>query len=306
MRAWWTVLDEPQPDQIEYSLIEAAHVGSVFDRIDRERLHAGFDVVHDHCPAVALAMADRLPEPFVHTLHGPFDDERTELYRRQGHKATLVAISDSQRSQAPDGVDCRHVVPNPIDLGEWPFQEEKDDDLLFLGRIDPDKGPHRAVEAAQRAGWRLALAGPVQPDGQEFFASQVEPHIDGDHVRYLGSLGPDDKRRALARASGLLMPIEWPEPFGLVMIEALATGTPVIAFDRGAAAEIVIDGENGFLVSDVDGMAAAIERLHEIDSHDCRRSVQRFDVATVCAAYERVYTDRSSSSASSPACRSGG
>ena len=286
------VLDEPQPDQIEHSLIEAAHVGSVFDRIDRERVAgAGFDVVHDHCPAVALAMADRLCEPFVHTLHGPFDDERTELYRRQGHKATLVAISDSQRSQAPAGVDCRHVVPNPIDLDEWPFQSEKADELLFLGRIDPDKGPHRAVEAAQMAGRRLALAGPVQPDGEEFFAERVKPHLDGDRVRYLGALGADDKRQALARARGLLMPIEWPEPFGLVMIEALATGTPVIAFDRGAASEIVVDGKNGFLVSDVAGMAKAIDRLDEIDSKHCRSSVERFHVAAVCAAYERVYAD---------------
>ena len=194
------VLDESHPDQIEDSLIEAAHVGSVFGRVDRERVHAaGFDVVHDHCPAVALAMADRLREPFVHTLHGPFDDERIELYRRQGHKATLVAISESQRSQAPEGVECRHVVPNPIDLDEWPFRDEKDDGLLFLGRLDPDKGPHRAIEAAHRAGRRLALAGPVQPEGEEFFASEVEPRIDDDHVRYLGPLGPDDKREALTR-----------------------------------------------------------------------------------------------------------
>jgi glycosyltransferase involved in cell wall biosynthesis len=258
----------------------------------------GFDVVHDHCPAVALAMADRLREPFVHTLHGPFEDERIELYRRQGHKATLVAISESQRSQAPEGVECRHVVPNPIDLDEWPFLDEKDDGLLFLGRLDPDKGPHRAIEAAHRAGRRLALAGPVQPEAEEFFANEVEPHIDDDHVRYLGPLGPDDKREVLVRAGGLLMPIEWAEPFGLVMIEALATGTPVIAFDRGAAAEIVVDGENGFLVSDVDGMVAAIDRLHEIDPHHCRRSVQRFDVATVCAAYEDVYADAISRTAS--------
>ena len=293
------VLDDPHPDRIEDSLVEATHVGSVFGRIDGERLRAaGYDVVHDHCPAVALAMADRLREPFVHTLHGPFDDERTELYRRQGHKATLVAISESQRSQAPEGVDCRHVVANPIDLDEWPFQDEKDDGLLFLGRIDPDKGPHRAIEAAGRAGQRLAIAGPVQPEGEEFFAGEVEPHLADGQVRYLGPLGPDDKRRALARAGGLLMPIEWPEPFGLVMIEALATGTPVIAFERGAAAEIVIDGENGFLVSDVDGMAAAIDRLHEIDPSACRRSVQRFDVATVCAAYEDVYADAISGAAS--------
>jgi len=293
------VLDESHPDQIEDSLIEAAHVGSVFGRVDRERVRAvGFDVVHDHCPAVALAMADRLREPFVHTLHGPFEDERIELYRRQGHKATLVAISESQRSQAPEGVECRHVVPNPIDLDEWPFLDEKDDGLLFLGRLDPDKGPHRAIEAAHRAGRRLALARPVQPEAEEFFANEVEPHIDDDHVRYLGPLGPDDKREVLVRAGGLLMPIEWAEPFGLVMIEALATGTPVIAFDRGAAAEIVVDGENGFLVSDVDGMVAAIDRLHEIDPHHCRRSVQRFDVATVCAAYEDVYADAISRTAS--------
>jgi glycosyltransferase involved in cell wall biosynthesis len=286
------VLDEPEPDQIEHSLIEAAHVGSVFDRIDRQRVDgAAFDVVHDHCPAVALAMADRLHEPLVHTLHGPFDDERSELYRRQGHKATLVTISDSQRSQAPDGVECRHVVPNPIDADEWPFQATKADELLFLGRIDPDKGPQRAIQAAQRAGRRLALAGPVQPNGEEFFATQVEPYLDGERVRYLGPVGGDDKRQALARARGLLMPIAWPEPFGLVMIEALVTGTPVIAFNRGAASEIVVDGENGFLVEDVEGMAAAIDRLDQIDPHTCRSSVERFSVSTVCAAYEQVYAD---------------
>jgi glycosyltransferase involved in cell wall biosynthesis len=287
------VLDEPEPEQIEHSLVEAAHVGSVFDRIDAARIAgSGFDVVHDHCPAVALAMADRLIEPFVHTLHGPFDDERAELYRRQGHKATLVAISEAQRTQAPDGIDCQHVVPNPIDLDEWPFGHPKTDELLFLGRMDEDKGPHRAIEAAQRVGSRLLLAGPVQQGGEEFFAAEVEPHVDGDHVRYIGAVGGEEKRSLFARARGLLMPIDWPEPFGLVMIEALATGTPVVAYRRGAAPEIVVDGENGFLVEDVDEMAAAIDRLDEIEPNRCRASVTgRFDVATVCAAYEHVYTD---------------
>jgi glycosyltransferase involved in cell wall biosynthesis len=287
------VLDEPQPERMEHSLIEAGHVGTVFDRIDAQRV-AGrpFDVVHDHCPAVALAMADRVPEPVVHTLHGPFDEERSELYRRQGHKATLVALSHSQRSDLPEGVECRHVVPNPIDLEEWPFSEQKDDALLFVGRMDADKGPNRAIEAAGKARSRLTLAGPVQPDSEEFFAREVEPHLDGDRVRYVGSLGADEKRQAFARARGLLMPIEWPEPFGLVMVEALATGTPVIAFDRGAAPEIVIDGENGFVVRDVDQMAAAVDRLDEIDPCRCRRSVaERFGVDTVCAAYERTYAD---------------
>jgi glycosyltransferase involved in cell wall biosynthesis len=287
------VLDDPQPEQMELSLVEAAYIGSVFDRIDAQRTAGrGFDVVHDHCPAVALAMADRMQEPFVHTLHGPFDDERAELYRRQGHKATLVALSESQRSRAPEGVDCREVVPNPVDLTEWPFSTQKDDQLLFLGRMDADKGPHRAIDAAQRAGVRLTLAGPVQPGSEEFFAGEVEPKLDGAQVRYVGSLGNGEKRQALVRARGLLMPIEWPEPFGLVMVEALATGTPVIAFSRGAAPEIVIDGENGFLVEDVEEMAAAISRLEEIDPRRCRASVaERFDVDSVCAAYERVYEE---------------
>jgi glycosyltransferase involved in cell wall biosynthesis len=136
------------------------------------------------------------------------------------------------------------------------------------------------------------LAGPVQPGSEEFFAAEVEPKIDGAQVRYVGSLGSDEKRTAFARARGLLMPIEWPEPFGLVMVEALATGTPVIAFDRGAAPEIVIDGQNGFVVQDVDEMAAAISRLDDIDPHRCRASVaERFDVDAVCAAYEQVYEE---------------
>src|SRR5262249_13709186 len=112
-----------------------------------------------------------------------------------------------------------------------------------------------------------------------------------DRIRFLDAVDADQKRRAYARARGLLMPIDWPEPFGLVMVEALATGTPVIAFDRGAAPEIVIDGENGFLVSDVDGMASAISRLGEIDPARCRASVERFHFTAVCADYARVYAD---------------
>jgi glycosyltransferase involved in cell wall biosynthesis len=285
------VLDEPQPEQMEHSLVEAGHVAAVFDRLDAERA-AGrpFDVVHDHCPAVALAMADRIHEPLVHTLHGPFDEEREELYRRQGHRATLVAISRSQRSQAPPGVECRYVVPNPIDPDEWPFSEQKDDALLFMGRMDADKGPDRAVEAARRAGSRLVLAGPLQSENEDYFETHVKPNLEGDRVRYVGPQGGDAKRTLFARARALLMPIEWPEPFGLVMVEALATGTPVIAFDRGAAPEIVADGVNGFLVRDVEEMAAAVDRLDSLEPAACRASVaERFSVERVCAAYEQVY-----------------
>ncbi len=287
------VLEEAQPDNIEDSLIEATYAGAVFDRLDAAR-RAGrpFDVVHDHSPAVALAMADGTPEPFVHTLHGPFADNRLELYRSQGHKATLVAISEAQQALAPEDVRCRFVVPNPIDLDEWPYSDAPGDGLIFVGRMDPDKGPDRAIAAAKLAGKKLTLAGPIQPDCEEYFKTEVEPLLDGQQIRFIGSVGGAEKHELFATASALLMPIEWDEPFGLVMVEAHAVGTPVIAFRRGAAAEVVLDGENGYLVDNVEEMAQAIDRISRIERQACRESVaDRYSVDRVCDGYEQVYRD---------------
>src|SRR3954447_7472153 len=155
------LLDQPHPDDVEHSLVEATHVGAAFDVIDEADAEGRpFDVVHDHCPAVSVALAGRLQVPVVHTLHGPFDVHRSELYRRHGRKVILVAISEAQRSEAPDDVVCDRVIPNPVDLDEWPFRGEKEPSLLFMGRMDPDKGPERAIAAARAAGSELVLAGP--------------------------------------------------------------------------------------------------------------------------------------------------
>ena len=285
------LLDEAHPEHIEHSLVEASHVAAAFDAIDAARLGGEpFDLVHDHCPAVTLAMADRLHEPIVHTLHGPFDDERAELYQLHGHKAMLVAISQAQRAEAPDGVKVDRVIPNPIDLDEWPFSAEKDEPLLFMGRMDPDKGPHRAIAAAKAAGSPLVLAGPVQDDHRDYFADQVEPLLDGERIRYVGTVAGAQRESLFARSKGLLMPIEWPEPFGLVMVEALASGTPVIAFDRGSASEIVTDGVTGFLVTNTEDMATAIGRLDQIDPHACRASIEaNFALPRVLKSYEAAY-----------------
>lgn len=282
-----TPLERAHPEAIESAMYEADHVASSFARIDVA--DPPFDVVHDHCGFAAFAFADRIDPPLVHTLHGPFTDDTCAFYERHAAKACAVALSRYQAEQAPEALAVLDVIGNPIVVEEFPFGREKGDYLLWIGRFNDDKGPQRAIEAARLAGERLVLAGPVQPGQEEFYAREVEPLLDGDRFRHIGEVG-DEKAELYAGARALLMPIRWPEPFGLVMTEALACGTPVLAFPEGSAPEIVIDGETGFVVEDERAMAAAVGRLDEIDPARCRASAaERFDVAPVAAAYERVY-----------------
>jgi len=277
--------------EIGSSLYESDHVGSAYDAVDRAGAEGRpFDLVHDHSGFTAVAMASRVSVPVVHTLHAPFNDETRPFYARHGHKARLVAISDFQLEHAPPGVCVADVVPNPIRVEDWPFREEKDDYLLWMGRMDPAKGAQRAIVAAREAGMRLVLAGPVQPGQEEYFRREIEPHVDGRRVAYVGEVGGERRKELFACAKAFLMPISWPEPFGMVMVEALACGTPVIAFPEGAAGEIVIDGENGFHVADARGMAQATRSLEAIDPARCRASVaSRYDATIVTEAYEEVY-----------------
>ncbi len=285
-----TLLDDCHADEIERSLYEVDHVARAFDEIDRTDGPDRFDVVHDHCGFTALAMADRLDTPLVHTLHGQFTDSTAAFYARHGFKATLVGISRAQLASAPSKLGLSSAIPNPIDLKTWPLVKTKGNYLLWVGRMTPEKGPHRAIAAARAAGLPLVLAGVIQPGQQAFFDREVAPHIDGDRVRFLGEVGGSAKRSLFARARGLLMPIRWNEPFGMVMVEALACGTPVIAFPEGAARELVVDGETGFLVKDEWEMAAAAGWLPGIAARDCRNWVaEHCDVDIVAAAYERTY-----------------
>ena len=284
------LLGESHPDAIERSLFEVDHVGRAFDAIDRSKGRERFDVIHDHCGFTGLAMANRIETPLVHTLHGPFTPDTAAFYAQHGHKATLVGISRAQLSSAPPGLGAIASIPNPIDLRAWPLHERKGDYLLWIGRMTPEKGAHRAIAAARAVDVPLVLAGVIQPGQQPFFDREIAPHIDGDRVRFVGEIGGSAKHSLFARARGLLMPIRWNEPFGMVMIEALASGTPVIAFPEGAAQELVVDGETGFLVDDERGMGEAVGRLHQIDARDCRDWVREHcDVQAVAGAYEGIY-----------------
>jgi glycosyltransferase involved in cell wall biosynthesis len=285
-----TLLDESHPDEIERSLYEVDHVGRAFDAIDGATEGEGFDVVHDHCGFTGLAMANRLDTPLVHTLHGPFTADTAAFYARHGHKGALVGISHAQLMSAPPGLAPIASIPNPIDLRAWPLQERKGDYLLWIGRMTPEKGPHRAIAAARAVDVPLVLAGVIQPGQQAFFDREIAPHIDGDRVKFVGEVGGSAKRSLFARARGLLMPIRWNEPFGMVIVEALACGTPVITFPEGAARELVVDGKTGFLVEDERAMAVAVGQLSRIAPRDCRAWVsQSCDVEVVAAAYERTY-----------------
>jgi glycosyltransferase involved in cell wall biosynthesis len=280
-------LEGPHPDEIETSLYEADHVASAFARMDQAE--PPFDVLHDHCGFTAFAFADRIETPVIHTLHGPFTETTSAFYARHGHKARAVALSRYQADQAPPELEVVAVIGNPMVVDDFPYRGEKDGYLLWIGRFNEDKGPNRAIAAAQEADVPLVLAGPVQRGQEEFFGREVEPHLDGDRVRYIGEVG-EEKGELYAGAGALLMPIRWPEPFGLVMTEAMACGTPVIAFPEGSAPEIVLDGETGFVVDDEHEMAGAVARLGEIEPERCRDSArERFDVSAVAEAYESTY-----------------
>ena len=298
-----TMLEESHPDDIQKAQFEADHVSRAFAAIDAAAADGRpYDVIHDHTGHTALAMADRVGPPVVHTLHGPFTPDACRFYAQHGHKACIVAITKAQLDDAPPEMGDGCVVHNPIDVEEWPFRPDKEDYVLWIGRMSPDKGPHRAIAAAREAGTRLILAGPVQPGQEEFFREEVEPDLGHDGVEYVGEADGEAKRRLYQGARALLMPIRWQEPFGLVLVEALASGTPVIAFPEGSAPEVVEHGRTGFIVDDEHAMAAAIGHLSDLDPAECRRSCEeRFSVDAVVSGYEDVYRAVASAVASATA-----
>jgi glycosyltransferase involved in cell wall biosynthesis len=251
------------------------------------------DVIHDHTLLGPLwAVANAVPIPMVTTNHGEFTPELTALYRSVGEHVAVVAISHHQASTAPT-VPVAQVIHHGIDVDTLPVGRGDGGYVVFLGRMHPDKGVHRAIEVARAAGKRLLIAAKMwEPVEHQYYAEQVEPLLGPDAV-YLGQVGGADKHDLLAGAEALINPIRWPEPFGLVMIEALAAGTPVLAFPEGAAPEIVDHGRTGFLCRDEADMVGRLATIGAIDRAACRHAAEsRFSTRRMVddhiALYQRL------------------
>lgn len=256
---------------------EALHVAHALSR------SGDFDLVHNHGDWLPLAF-DRLARaPLVTTIHGFSNPAILPAYERS--RSAFVSISLSDRAPT---IPYLANVYHGVDLAELPFAAAGGEALVQFGRIHPDKGTADAIEIARRAGRRLVICGIVQDE--RYFAEQVEPHVDGDRVVYLGSVGPGRRAEVLGHAAALLHPIHFDEPFGLSVVESMICGTPVIAYRRGSMAEIVDDGVTGLLVDDLAGAVAAVGRVEKLDRSDCRAlAATRFSAERMVDDYLRVY-----------------
>lgn len=275
----------PEPHLLGNPWYDAYHALAAY-------LHAEeFDVVHDHAAVVGPVLGALLRgrPPVVHTLHGPWTEPTRLLYSLAADYVHLVAISEAQRN---DNLDVRYAatVYNGIDLDAYPFRAEKDDYLVYIGRANPDKGPAEAIAAARHAGTpiRLILKRGEAPE-RAYYEEAVVPLL-GDDVEVLENVSHEEKVELLGGAKAMLFPIRWPEPFGLVMVEAMACGTPVVTTNWGAAPELVEDGVTGFRRDSYGDLVDALRWVGEIDPAACRARVEeRFSARAMVDGYLRVY-----------------
>jgi glycosyltransferase involved in cell wall biosynthesis len=269
------------------TVISAYHI-AMLENVYR---HASdFDVIHSHLDHLTLPFIGTTKTPTVLTLHGRVDTP--ELGRVYGayDDANYVAISHNQRRSQPD-INWIGTVHHGIDVKNYRYYPDAGDYLCFVGRISQDKRPERAIEIAKRVGIPLKIAAKIGPEDREYFTSVVEPLLDHPLIEFLGQLDETGKRELIGNALALLAPIDWPEPFGLMFIEALASGTPVLTCPLGSAPEVLADGVTGYLRETVDELVEAVGRLGEISRSTCRSyALERFDMRRMTLGYTRIYT----------------
>jgi glycosyltransferase involved in cell wall biosynthesis len=286
--------DRPRLYDPNTGLLEGPPDGRALEQLHiatcMERAASGeFDIVHSHLHINGLVFGRLIPCPLVSTLHGA-------AWVRSAHPVFLkykdlpfISLSYAERQLLPE-LNYVANVYNGIRLSDFPFEPNKDDYLLFAGRLSPEKGPAEAIEVAKLSGRRLLIAGMIEPQHQSYYNDQVAPHIDGKQIEYLGLLSQDELRPVYQKAAAVLFMINWCEPCSMVGIEAQATGTPLLGTRFGYLPEIIRDGETGFLVDTVDEAAKVVACLDDLSPSACRRNVEeRFSSAVMAGGYEAAY-----------------
>jgi glycosyltransferase involved in cell wall biosynthesis len=268
-----------EDESLDAKVWEGLHIASVFERADE------FDLIHNSFDFLPLTYSGLVETPVVTTIHGFSSARIVPVFERYANRSHYVAISEADRHPS---FDYAATIHHGIDIAQFPPCEAPGDSLLFFGRIHPDKGVEEAIEVAERAGMPLTIAGIVQDAA--YFADRIEPHIDGERVTYVGSVGPADRAALLGSATAMLHLINFEEPFGFSVVESMACGTPVVANRRGSMPEIVRHGENGLLVDSLDEAVAAIDAAKALDRAAVRASVERrFDVSRMVEDYLSLY-----------------
>lgn len=284
------------PDIKEHVMYEVLEVSTVYEKA------AQFDIIHSHVGIWTLPLASLVSTPTVHTLHGRFTPDNSKVFSL--HKTQpFISISNAQRQL---DLNYASTVYNGINPEEFTFVAKPADPpyLAFLGRFSPEKGPQHAINIAKQSGWCLKMAGKVDVVDTEFFEKEIAPHIDGKQIQFLGEVNHAQKSELMGNASITLFPITWSEPFGLVMIESMATGTPVIGMNMGSVPEVIAHGKTGMVCQSYEEMAAMIPATLELDRRTCREYVEKFfSVTKMVDGYEAVYEQiisESNSKKSSP------
>ncbi|RQP09557.1 glycosyltransferase family 4 protein [Parapedobacter defluvii] len=260
---------------------ECLHISQVMESADE------FDLIHNHFDFLPLSFSRLISKPMITTIHGFSSPKIIPVYKKYNDTCAYVSISNADRS--PE-LDYLATVYNGIDVSQFEYVENPDDYLLYFGRIHPEKGPHTAIEVARRTGRRLILAGLVQDE--HYFETDVSPYIDGSQIQYVGNVGPEERSQLLGNAAALLHLINFEEPFGLSVAEAMLCGTPVIAFDRGSMSELILHGETGFLSSHVDQVIRFIDQLPSISRARCAQwAHEQFSQDRMVDRYIEVYKE---------------
>jgi glycosyltransferase involved in cell wall biosynthesis len=273
-------LDPAVVDPIAHQMLEIERVAAMADE---------FDVIHWHLDYFHFPLSRRLGVPYLTTLHGRLDLPDLQPLYAEFTDAPLVSISNDQRTALPN-VNWVETIHHGMPPDELTPRVEPGQYLAFLGRISPEKRVDRAIEVAHRTGIPLKIAAKVDDMDRDYYEEHIEPMLEHDHVDFIGEIGPADKGDFLGHAHALLFPIDWAEPFGLVMIEAMACGTPVVAYRSGSVPEVITDGVNGFIVETIDEAVDAVGRLHHLSREECRATFEeRFTADRMARNYVSVY-----------------